>query len=374
MNKNIFITGGNGFLGRYLVQTLLRDTHNILYLLARSQTTEEYLLDEFAWADVERIQIVRGDITLPHLGLKRDAIRRLAPKIDEVWHTAAATQFNDTYKKMIETTNVQGTKNVLGLSASFKKMTSFYYMSTAYVCGSNRGNVPEGPLPKNTTFNNTYEKSKYDAEGLVRKSDLPFTIIRPSILIGESHTGDARGERSRMIYGFILAVYQSMLRLFADEKEFWKRWEKRGESSRFDIDLRLYGSPSATKNLITVDDAVNVCLAIRGSRDKVGKTFNVVNAHSLALGSMLEELQSLLKVCGITFKPGLSFADIKVKKNRAEAFAYKATGPFRPYVITPEPRWITDNVEQLGVERIRMSPELFNLLIRNYMYTHLLVH
>ena len=374
MHKNIFITGGNGFLGRYLVQTFLRDTHNILYLLARSQTTEEYLIDEFAWADVTRIKIVRGDITLPHLGLKRDAIRRLATKIDEVWHTAAATQFNDTYKKMIETTNVHGTENVLGLSASFKEMTSFYYMSTAYVCGSSRGSVPEGALPKNTKFNNAYEKSKYDAEGLVRKSRLPFTIIRPSILIGESHTGDARGERSRMIYGFILAVYQSMLRLYADEKEFWKRWEKRGESSHFDTDLRLYGSPSATKNLVTVDDAINVCLAIRGSHDKVGKTFNVVNENSLTLGSMLESLQGLLKVQGITFEPGLSFADIKVRKNPAEAFAYKATKPFRPYVIAPEPRWITDNVEQLGVERIQMRPELFNLLIRNYMYTHLLVH
>ena len=225
MHKNIFITGGSGFLGRYLVQTLLRNTNNSLYLLARSQTTEENLMDEFAWADVTRIKIVRGDITIPRLGLKRNAIKHLATKIDEVWHTAAVTQFDDTYKKMIEAANVHGTQNVLSLSSSFKKMTHFYYMSTAYVCGSSRGSVPEGPLPQHIQFNNAYEKSKYDAECLVRKSDLPFTIIRPSILMGESHTGDARGERSRMIYGYILAVYHSMLRLFPSEIEFWKNWE-----------------------------------------------------------------------------------------------------------------------------------------------------
>ena len=374
MSKNIFITGGSGFLGRYLVQTLLRDTDNILYLLARSQTTEENLIDEFAWADVKRVQIVRGDITLPHLGLKRDAIRRLSTKIHEVWHTAAATQFDDAYKKLLETTNVHGTKNVMGLASSLGKMTSFYYMSTAYACGSKAGSVPEGPLPKNATFNNAYEKSKHDAEDVVRKSGLPFTIIRPSILIGESHTGDARGERSRMIYGYILAIYHSLVRLFANEKEFWKSWEKRGDSTHLDVDLRLYGSPSATKNLITIDDAVNVCLAIRGAHDTVGKTFNVVNAHNLALGSMLESLQSLLKVNGITFEPGLSFANIMAKKSPAEAFAYKATKQLRPYVSAPEPRWVTDNTEQLGVERIRMTSELFNFLIRNYMYTHLLVH
>ena len=331
-------------------------------------------MDEFAWADVTRIKIVRGDITIPRLGLKRNAIKHLATKIDEVWHIAAVTQFDDTYKKMLEAANVHGTKNVLGLSSSFKKMTNFYYMSTAYVCGSSRGSVPEGALSKHTIFNNAYEKSKYDAECLVRKSDLPFTIIRPSILMGESHTGDARGERSRMIYGYILAVYHSILRLFASEIEFWKKWEKRGESSHFDVDLRLYGSPSATKNLITIDDAVNVCLAIRGSHDKVGKTFNVVNENDFTLGGMLELLQNLLKLRGIHFEPELSFSHIKVKKNPAEAFAYKATKQLRPYVIMPEPQWITDNVGKLGVERIRMNPDLFNFLIRNYMYTHLLVH
>jgi nucleoside-diphosphate-sugar epimerase len=374
MNKNIFITGASGFLGRYLVQTFLKDTNNILYLLARSQTTEENLIDEFAWADIKRIHIVRGDVTLPHLGLKRNAIRCLTTKMDEVWHTAAVTQFDDAYKKVIETTNVHGTKNVMGLVSSFDKMTNFYYMSTAYVCGSSRGSVPEGELPNNTKFNNAYEKSKYEAESLVRKSNLPFTIIRPSILIGESHTGDARGERSRMIYGYILAAYHSLLQLFANEIEFWKSWEKRGESNHLDVSLRLCGSASVTKNLITIDDAVNVCMAIRGAHDKVGKTFNIVNAHSLTLGSMLELLQNLLKVKGIKFEHGLSYADIDIKKNPAEALFYKFTKQLQPYAIVPEPRWITNNVEKLGVERILMSSELFIFLIRNYMYTHLLVH
>ena len=373
MSKNIFITGASGFLGRYLVQTILKDTNNNLYLLARSQTTEENLLDEFAWADVQRIHIVRGDITLPHLGIKKDAIRRLATKINEVWHTAAVTQFDDAYQELLDTTNVHGTKNVLSLVSSFHKMTNFYYMSTAYVCGTSSGSVPEGELPGHTQFNNAYEKSKYHAEGVVRKSSLPVTIIRPSILIGESHTGDARGERSRMIYGYILAAYHAMLRFYANEEEFWKSWEKRGESNYLDVNLRLSGSPSVTKNVITVDDAVKVCLAIRQSHDQVGKTFNVVNAHSLTLGSMLESVQNLLKVKGVKFEPRLSYADIDVKKNPAEALVYKFTKQLRPYAVAPEPRWITNNVEKLGVERIPMNSELFNFLIRKYMYTHLLV-
>ena len=89
---------------------------------------------------------------------------------------------------------------------------------------------------------------------------------------------------------------------------------------------------------------------------------------------MLKLLRNLLKMQGITFEPGLSVADITAKKNPAEAFSYKAARPCRPYVTSAKPPWMTDNAEQLGVERIRMSPELFAVLIRNYMYTRLLVH
>ncbi len=51
---------------------------------------------------------------------------------------------------------------------------------------------------------------------------------------------------------------------------------------------------------------------------------------------MLEALQSLLKVAGIIFKPGLSFADIKGNQNPAEHFVYKSDDAV-PYVSMPEP-------------------------------------
>ena len=371
MPNTIFITGASGFLGRHLIRRLLRDTRNVLYVLARSQTTEEDLIDEFAWADVARIKIVRGDVTLPRLGLGRDMIEHLATKTREVWHTAAATQFADAYKDVVDATNVHGTHNVLGLSSSFPHLHTLYYMSTAYVCGVQRGRVAEDALPKPMAFNNHYERSKYEAERLVRSSRLPFVIVRPSILVGDSHTGEARGERSRVIYGYILAVYHAILRLFASEMEFWSGWKVRAASNPLDVNLRLYGSPLATKNFLTVDDAVNVCMAVRASRDKIGKTFNAVNANNLTLQSMLDSFQPLLKVRGIRYEPGLSLAQISVRENPAEAFAFKATRDFRPYAIGPEPRWVTDNVDRLGVQRIRMTRQLFRFVIRSYVQRHL---
>lgn len=79
--------------------------------------------------------------------------------------------------------------------------------------------------------------------------------------------------------------------------------------------------------------------------------------------------QNLLRVQGTTFEPGLPVADLRAKKNPAEAFADKATRPFRSHVTSAEPRSMTENVEQLGVERIRTRAKLFTtVLIRNYVY------
>jgi len=153
--------------------------------------------------------------------------------------------------------------------------------------------------------------------------------------------------------------------------EFWSGWKVRAASNPLDVNLRLYGSPLATKNFLTVDDAVNVCMAVRASRDKIGKTFNAVNANNLTLQSMLDSFQPLLKVRGIRYEPGLSLSQISVRENPAEAFAFKATRDFRPYAIGPEPRWVTDNVDRLGVQRIRMTRQLFRFVIRSYVQRHL---
>jgi long-chain acyl-CoA synthetase len=62
------------------------------------------------------------------------------------------------------------------------------YVSTAYVAGDRRGIVYEDDREP-ARFRNSYERSKHEAEALVRASDRPWTIVRPSIVVGESTTG-----------------------------------------------------------------------------------------------------------------------------------------------------------------------------------------
>ena len=63
-------------------------------------------------------------------------------------------------------------------------------VSTAYVAGTHAGRFCECDLDVGQGFNNSYEQSKFESEQLVRSCpDLPFTILRPSIVVGDRNSG-----------------------------------------------------------------------------------------------------------------------------------------------------------------------------------------
>ena len=67
----------------------------------------------------------------------------------------------------------------------------FSYVSTAYVAGAHRGTFGEDNLDVGQSFRNSYERSKFEAERLLREraSGLPPQVLRPSIVVGDSRTG-----------------------------------------------------------------------------------------------------------------------------------------------------------------------------------------
>ena len=67
----------------------------------------------------------------------------------------------------------------------------FSYVSTAYVAGTHDGEFSEDQLDVGQGFRNPYERSKFEAEQLVRayRGRLPIQVFRPSIIVGERATG-----------------------------------------------------------------------------------------------------------------------------------------------------------------------------------------
>lgn len=136
-NKNVFITGATGFVGKCLVEKLIRDCPDInaIYIIIRSkngmtfqQRVNEFknhvvfshLKDENPSA-IDKIQIVQGNICELNLGMTDSDRKLIAETASVIFHSAADVHFNrrisDAYK-----TNVNGTKNVLDFATEFKHL------------------------------------------------------------------------------------------------------------------------------------------------------------------------------------------------------------------------------------------------------------
>lgn len=104
-------------------------------------------------------------------------------------HSAASLKFRETNGEPWRT-NLTGTQEVLRF-ISETGLSGLHYISTAYVCGQTDGIAYELPIAHDVRHRNVYEKSKFQAEQLVLEANLPQppTILRPSIIIGDSQTG-----------------------------------------------------------------------------------------------------------------------------------------------------------------------------------------
>jgi thioester reductase-like protein len=127
--------------------------------------------------DSPNVVSITGDISKANLGLSKDDFSDLAKRVDYVIHSAASTSFGES-KDFMTRTNVKGTHNVIALAQQAE--VPFCHISTAF---AHLEQIDASHL------SNAYESSKLEAEDVVRKSGLPYVILRPSVVIGDSQDG-----------------------------------------------------------------------------------------------------------------------------------------------------------------------------------------
>jgi len=195
------LTGGTGFLGGEVLARLLERDVAPVYVLVRARDDEEAnarletLLDSLLgsaeqWSD--RAIAVRGDLGQPWLGMSSRDRDWLAERADRIIHCAASVSFTmglDEQRRI----NVDGTRRMIELAGHCARrggLESFVHVSTAYVAGTHPGTFREDDLDVGQSFRNAYERTKFEAELLVRRSpELPVQVMRPSIVVGDSRTG-----------------------------------------------------------------------------------------------------------------------------------------------------------------------------------------
>ncbi|MFE9022694.1 SDR family oxidoreductase [Streptomyces sp. NPDC007808] len=170
-SPTVVLTGASGVLGSALLPELA-DCHVIALTHGRPVPAAD--------------EQMACDLTAPGLGLGRAARRRLAAGVDAVVHCAAATGFA-TGPDRAFALNVAGTRRVARLAA--ETGAALYHVSTAFVARTGLARLRTGPPRARTAHPADYLNSKRAAENEVRASGAAATIVRPSVLIGDSVTG-----------------------------------------------------------------------------------------------------------------------------------------------------------------------------------------
>jgi long-chain acyl-CoA synthetase len=195
----VLLTGATGFLGMEVLARLIeRDDVEIVALVrAADHDRARARLNEVLGRLYEeprdlgsRMTALPADMASEDLGLSRADRALLGATVDKVIHCAASIAFDLPQEEAVNV-NAGGTARMLELAAGMARLERFVHVSTAYVAGRTTGSFGEHDLDRGQDFRNTYELSKFEAERIVadRAGELPIVIARPSIVVGDRHSG-----------------------------------------------------------------------------------------------------------------------------------------------------------------------------------------
>ncbi|XP_026684875.1 putative fatty acyl-CoA reductase CG5065 [Diaphorina citri] len=223
--RSVLVTGGTGFMGKVLLEKLLRSCPDIgkVYILCRAKRglTPKARLAEFSKlpvferlrkecpAQLSRLHIIEGDILQANLGIKDSDLLMLQEEVSVVFNGAASLKLEAELKENVAA-NTRGTQRLLDIALKMKKLVAFIHFSTAF-CHPDQKVLEEklypspvsphdimramewmddetikqltpkilGPHPNSYTFTKRLTETLVDEY----KTKLPVVIVRPSIVL-----------------------------------------------------------------------------------------------------------------------------------------------------------------------------------------------
>lgn len=180
---NVLVTGGTGFVGKYVIEKLVKKKYNVVCLV-RKESDTSFL------KQLDNVEFLYGDI------LQADSLSGISKNINYVVHLAAKGVVEATSKEALQSflaMNEQGTKNLLNEFKGSKTLIRFIHFSSTAAMGIvgdpllNEESVPNPETP--------YQKSKRKSELTVlrmyKEYHIPCAILRPCMIYG---VGAKKGE------------------------------------------------------------------------------------------------------------------------------------------------------------------------------------
>ena len=196
--NHVLLTGATGFLGPFLLRSLLDQTsatYTVLMRAADPLAARERLITaleaaglydlRIAGAFDDRVRVVCGDLASPRLGLSDRVWSQLAETVDTIVHNAARVDYVLDYDAL-RPSNVEATRELIRLACSLRRKQFHFVSSTTIFGWTDKRNLLEADSnPEMAGLDFGYAQTKWVSEQLVlqaREHGLDATIYRPAFL------------------------------------------------------------------------------------------------------------------------------------------------------------------------------------------------
>jgi thioester reductase-like protein len=293
----ILLTGATGLVGRYLLRDLLLRKERVAVIarpsgkLCERERIESIMQfwEKELGRSLPRPIVIKGDLCQEELGISNEDQNWIAENCKEIVHNAAILRFEACTKSNEPfRTNLGGTANVLKLAEELC-IPDFHYVSTAYVCGESAGPVMEEDLDRGQQLRNDYEKSKFQAEQLVRAATgfRNVTIFRPAVIIGDSKTGYTSTYHGLFLYLRLIAMLVPM--------------QQRNESGKHFTPIQLPMNGDEPRNLVPVDWVSDVIAHIVCTPAAHGRTFHLTPERCSSAKLVIDSCYDYFNSAGVEY-------------------------------------------------------------------------
>lgn len=338
--EKYILTGATGFLGSHIMAGLLLKGKGVV-IMGRSSagvSLKERIKKLLRWFGIEHLEeyleIYETDFLKIRLGLGELEFEKLCRRKLSIIHCASDTSFGEKNRERVMKSNVENLSEILNFALE-SRTNFFHFISSAYAAGTDRIECPETPV-NSVHFNNVYEESKAHAEYIIsqrcREGGLPYTIIRPSIVYGDSVTG--RSLRFNALY-YPVRSLQHIRDIYLNDIKKNKGVKSTeygiyiNNEGMLHLPVRIFIPNEGNINLIPVNYFTETTLTII-DKPATDTFYNISSNNPETMKSLTSYAERFLNITGLEVVIGTPCAD-EMRNPPEELFDFFIK-EYRPYI------------------------------------------